>query len=320
MTFAPPAGALLESGRPFRLTTSDHIGLRAVIWPQPDTKAKGTIVILPGRTEYCEKYARVAADLNAQGYAVSALDWRGQGLSQRLLPDPRKGHVESFGDYQKDMTVYLALLESQNLPRPWFMLAHSMGGCIGLRALESDHPFKAAIFSAPMWDIIIPEGGPKRPERILSLACRMGLGSRYAPPPAPRDVSLIEDDLFEGNPLTQDRPTWDWLRAHLHGNPQLTLAGPTVRWLLEALTECKALSLRPSPALPCLTTLGTEESIVSPKAIHDRINRWPLARLVTLPQCQHEAMMEIPTIRASFFAQLNSFLDQKRADPHHPAL
>ena len=40
-------------------------------------------------------------------------------------------------------------------PNPAIMIAHSMGGCIGLRSLMRGLPFKAAAFSAPMWGILM---------------------------------------------------------------------------------------------------------------------------------------------------------------------
>ncbi len=40
---------------------------------------KGTVVLLPGRTEYVEKYGRAAGDLVARGWSVITVDWRGQG-------------------------------------------------------------------------------------------------------------------------------------------------------------------------------------------------------------------------------------------------
>ena len=49
-----------------------------------------------GRGEFIEKYFEVIADLRRRGFAVATMDWRGQGGSQRMLPNPRKGHVRYF--------------------------------------------------------------------------------------------------------------------------------------------------------------------------------------------------------------------------------
>ena len=45
---------------------------------------------------------------------------------------------------QADLDAVLGEAERIALPRPWFLMAHSMGGCIGLRALVRGAPFRAA--------------------------------------------------------------------------------------------------------------------------------------------------------------------------------
>lgn len=308
MSLAPKTGASKTSGQPYRLVAKDGVTLEARIWAP--AHSKGTLVILTGRTEYTQKYSAFATQMTTEGWAVTAMDWRGQGLSQRLLPDPRRGHVESFADYQLDMAAYLALLQQQSLPKPWIMVAHSMGGCIGLRTLLDPHPFKGVIFSAPMWGIVIPTGSPPGVQRILAAAVRMGLGRRYVPAPALQDISIIQSDLFQDNPLTSDRQTWDWLRSHLTENPDLALAGPTIRWTILALQECEKLAQAPCPKLPCLTLLGGQESIVSPAFIQQRMARWPQGQLLTLPQARHEVLMEAAPLRAQALQAIRTFSDQ----------
>ena len=43
------------------------------------------MVLLQGRAEFIEKYGETVGDLRARGFAVYALDWRGQGHSGRVL-------------------------------------------------------------------------------------------------------------------------------------------------------------------------------------------------------------------------------------------
>ena len=95
---------------------------------------RGSVLLFPGRTEYVEKYAPVAHRLMAEGYDVLSIDWRGQGMSDRLQPNPRPGHIRDFADYQHDVVEMIVAAEQLDLPRPWHLLAHPMGGCIGLAA------------------------------------------------------------------------------------------------------------------------------------------------------------------------------------------
>ena len=115
-------------------TTSDEVRIRIAAWPAAASKpVGGTVLLFPGRTEYIEKYGQVAQHYTSEGYAVVVLDWRGQGLSDRALPERRLGHVVSFEEYQRDVAALLGFARTRELPQSFYLVAHSMGGCIGLR-------------------------------------------------------------------------------------------------------------------------------------------------------------------------------------------
>ena len=140
------------------MITADGLRIRVGHWPAASgTAPKGTVLMFPGRTEFIEKYGRsAAADLCARGYATLAIDWRGQGLADRMLAEPRLGHVEHFRDFQHDVAAAVRYGEAEGLPKPWYMVGHSMGGGIGLRALYEGLDVKACAFTGPMWGIRIP--------------------------------------------------------------------------------------------------------------------------------------------------------------------
>ena len=146
--------------------SSDGLRLRITLWPASGTK--GTILLFNGRTEYAEKYGRIARVLTGAGYATLTIDWRGQGMSDRIARDARLGHVGKFPDYQRDVAEVIAAASELDLPRPWHLLAHSMGGCIGLRALIEGLAVDRALFSAPMWGIKLPPLARPLP---LKVAC-----------------------------------------------------------------------------------------------------------------------------------------------------
>ena len=129
----------------------DGVKIRVGLW-----KAKvptGTIFICPGYSEYIEKYGKTAKLFSHYGYNCVALDWRGHGLSDRLTPNPLLGYVETFSDYLKDFDAIIDWAIKFDIPKPWFVLGHSMGGTIMLRHLYKNRYFKAAAFSCPMWGI-----------------------------------------------------------------------------------------------------------------------------------------------------------------------
>ena len=87
--------------------TEDNFALRYAIWGDELRNPKGTVCIFQGRGEFIEKHFETYADLLSQGYAVAALDWRGQGGSMRMLSNPRKGHVRSFKRYELDLAAFM---------------------------------------------------------------------------------------------------------------------------------------------------------------------------------------------------------------------
>ena len=123
------------------LTARDGLSLRTAVWPARPGGTRGTVVLLQGRAECIEKYKETAGDLLDRGFAVYALDWRGQGGSGRVLGDSRKGHVADYDDYLSDFELFLERRVLPEAPRPILVLAHSMGGHIVLRhRAEHDAP------------------------------------------------------------------------------------------------------------------------------------------------------------------------------------
>jgi len=295
--------------RAFWMRAEDGVRLRAAHWPATSGASHGAVLLFPGRTEYIEKYDRLARELGAAGFEILSLDWRGQGLSDRLIADYRPGHVGSFADYQRDVVELLVAAGELDLPRPWHLLAHSMGGAVGFAALQDGLPVASVAFSAPMFGLHL-----RHPLRLLAVVitaaarrlhwderCALGSGG-YEP--------LVLKTPFERNLLTSDGPNWARLVAEAAAWPELSIGGVTYRWLGEALAECVRLSRLPSPELPALIGLGSDEAVVSPDAIRARIAAWPGARLMVLPGARHEPLMERDSIRTPF---LRAILDHFNA-------
>ncbi|WP_376874234.1 alpha/beta fold hydrolase [Albirhodobacter sp. R86504] len=286
-----------EGGEAQWVTTSDGVRLRLAHWNV--TAAKGTVFLLPGRTEYIEKYGDAVRQLAKAGFETLIIDWRGQGLSDRALEDPHKGHVNDMADYQTDLRAMRSYAAGMRMQQPWFVLAHSMGGAIALRHLidaeatetagqaEAGPAFKAASFSAPMWGIALP-AAPIACAMAHSLArtpLREGYALGTGKTPYPHGAA------FEQNMLTRAPEMWAMMITHLSEQPALTLAGPTFGWISTALAECATLKALPSPNLPALTALGGNERIVDAQPIRTRMAAWPLGTLIEFEAGEHEVMM-----------------------------
>jgi lysophospholipase len=311
MTFeAAPFFAAVSKGPPqgaaFWAQAVDGVRLRIGVWPLE--AARGTVLIFPGRTEYVEKYGQIAAALGKRGFASLAIDWRGQGLADRIARDPLVGHVEDFLDYQKDVAAALAVADAQALPGPRFLIAHSMGGAIGLRALIEGLPVRAAAFSGPMWGISMAPHLKPAAWLLSQVMPRLGQGEGL--PPGTKMEHHIMADGFAGNMLTRDPEQFEIMRQQLVQHPELTLGGPSYVWLREAMAETRALSRLPSPALPCLAFLGSNERIVDVAEVHRRMTDWPQGRLQIVENGEHEVLMEGPAVTEPIFDQIAALFSQ----------
>ena len=286
------------------ITTSDGLRLRAVTWAAGE---RGTAVIFPGRTEFAEKYGRVAGRLVERGLSVAVIDWRGQGLSDRPPDNPMRGHVEDFRDYQRDVAALLDLVDGLGLPGPRTLVAHSMGGCIGLRALLERADFAAAVFSAPMWHLQMRAATRELTARFTQLAYMMGFGMRLMPGTRDRPTALAVD--FEANALTTDRDTFAWCVNQIATYPELSLGGPSMQWTRAALEEMARLYIAPLPNLPVLALLGSEESVVSSSVVRTQIAQMAQGSLLDLPGARHEVFMERPEILDRLWSGIDAFLE-----------
>lgn len=280
-------------------TTSDGVRIRFGFWTGG---TKGTILLFPGRTEYIEKYAYIATELAGNGYSVAVADWRGQGLADRLIDDPNKGHVAEFDDYQRDVAALLGAARAKGLPEPYFLLAHSMGGAIGLRALIEGLPVASAVFSAPMWGIWFSPVMRPLVGVVSWAANAFGLGKRYAPGSGPLNYAVEAE--FKGNTLTNDPEMWAMMQSQANARPELCIGGPSLHWLQEALQATGALMRAPLPKIATLVLLGSKEKITDPAAIHQTARRWPSATLEMFEGAEHEILMELPHMREHAMALL----------------
>ena len=152
-----PSGATVGAFRGY-----DGAELRYARWDATRMPRRGTVCLFGGRAEFIEKYFEVVADLRRRGFAVATMDWRGQGGSQRMLANPRKGHVRGFWEYDRDLIRFMKDIVLPDCPPPFIGLAHSMGGNILLRnATMPGLWFERIVLVAPMISIHESILGPR---------------------------------------------------------------------------------------------------------------------------------------------------------------
>jgi lysophospholipase len=288
------------------LKTRDGILIRYARWAPPPGR-KGTVCIFQGRAEFIEKYFEVARDLRARGFAVVAFDWRGQGLSGRMLSDPRKGHVRSFDEYEIDLEAVVKEVVLPDSPPPFYALGHSMGASIVLRAANKHRWFERIVLSTPMFALPpAPWGALRRP--IVRTMRLMGMGPAYIPGGSP---TVVAAQPFVGNNVTTDPVRHARTAAVIDAEPALGIGSPTVSWAASAF-EIMSEFTEPGYAArlrqPVVMVAAGRDDIVSTSAIEDFSMRMRAGSHLIVAGARHELLLEQDRYRAQFWAAFDAFV------------
>lgn len=295
-----PDGAVLEN-----VGAKDGVRLRSARWPALSSPAKGTVCILQGRAEFIEEYYEVIRDLRARGFAVATFDWRGQGGSDRLIANPRLGHVHDFADYGRDLEAFMRAVILPECRPPFYALAHSMGAAILLYTMHGRAAwFERIVATAPMIDILRPFGA----DVLAILLKEMGLSQRLTPGRTQIPMALRP---FAGNPLTSDPGRYEACAAYARENPDLNIGDPTIGWVACALSVTRSFR-EPKFGLewriPMLMVVPENDEIVSSPAAMAFAKKMRGTGAVMIRDCLHEVMQERDALREQFWAAFDAFI------------
>lgn len=290
---------------------SDGLNIRYAIWRSERDTPAGSVLYLPGRAEFMEKNLDVFGRLCSRGIDVYALDWRGQGLSDRILENRRKGYVRDYSDFLSDLHIFVQTCYRPSAAFPRAVLGHSMGGNIGLRYLHDNQEiFDRAVLVSPMFDInTFPF--PARLARIMvRAAVRAGLGERYIPGSGDYRAGAKQ---FRSNPLTGDRERFMHEIREVEKNPDLALGGATCQWLaasFDSIDAIKTPGYAEAVSTPVMIASGGRDPIVSKKAHWQICSRLPACRFLKIPDARHEILKETDSIQKVFWREFDAFMAQ----------
>ncbi len=287
-----------------------------------DSIPDAVVIGLPGLSEFAEKYFEVARDLLELNLSFWILDWQGQGKSDRFLTNPHKRHSTGFQQDTADLDYFLREYVKHSAVHPdvgripMVMLAHSMGGNIGLRYIH-DYPdsFSCAAFTSPMLGIKALERIPFTVSRMLTSMAGLSAGSLYVGGGSDWKESWREE--FENNPFSSDPE-----RQKIHNlwclhDPELQVGSVTFRWVHEALNSCAVLRRRNYPEsikTSCMFTVSGKEKFVDNAAAISAAKRLPDCLLYEEPEARHEILMERDDIRSRFFDNFYKMVKKKVID------
>ncbi|MDF2493088.1 alpha/beta hydrolase [Sphingomonas sp.] len=280
--------------------------LRRFDWPG---SGRGAILFQTGRGDVFEKYLEAFDHWHRAGWSITALDWRGQGGSGRLSPNPHVGHVDEFGPLVDDLAAFW---RTWNVSGPRIVMGHSMGGHLVLhglleRAIDPD----AAVLVAPMLGLRSPF--PARvAEWVARLMCAVGDPTRAAWKANERPGSRLDRQQL----LTADADRYADEQWWYEQAPELQLGPPSWRWLSRAFASTRAQQNDPRLATlstPVLMLVADADRLVDPRAAVAVAERLPNVTLLRFgAESAHEILREAEPVRSRALAAIDTFLAEHR--------
>jgi lysophospholipase len=300
--------SIFDGGCIAYVRSGDGLRLRCGCWPARGLKERGTVMLLGGRAEFLEKYAEVIGDLTGRGYAVCGFDWRGQGLSGRMLADANRCFVQDYDQHLADLDLVLHRLVYARGNAPVMLLAHSMGAHIALRYLDqAPHRIVQAVLMAPMIGI---RTAPLPISWVRGISRRM-VQIGHAPqkiPAAHRHNPFAA--TFTRNRLTSDRRRFQRTQRFVMHNPALAAADVTYGWLaatFASIERIEAASFGARITLPMLMVLAGRDRVVSNRAALQLAERLPGLKIEVICGARHEILQERDRYRDQFWSHFDAF-------------
>ncbi len=189
-------------GSEFELRTDDGVSLLARRW-LPEGRPQAVVQIAHGLAEHSARYARLAAALNAAGYAVYANDHRGHGPKAAPADLGYFADDEGWGKVVGDFWTMNRLIAEEQSGVPIMFLGHSLGSFLGQEFVaEHSDALAGAVYS----------GSSGKPPaiatlgRLIARAERLRLGKRG------KSELLVKMWFGAYNkPFEPARTAFDWL-------------------------------------------------------------------------------------------------------------
>lgn len=299
------------------MKTPDGRDIRYAHWQPSQTSQPQAILILQGRASFIEKHSELVHDLLERGYEVFTYDLAGQGRSSRLLNHPQKGYIDTYETYLKDTHQLIHKIIRTISSKPLVLFGSSLGGHIALRyGAEYPEDIEAIILESPMLDI------PTKPyprwvaKALMYGGTWMGLGDRYAP--GYGDFNP-QKDTFEKNNNTRDKERFMRQRQYTLDYPNHVVGGPTFGWVkatfdsIEILHNPKYLTKIKAPVL--LFDAGKDNTVLNSqdKIICSELSK---CQLITYPDAYHHIVIDLPEVRAKFWADFKDFMTKINSHSH----
>ncbi len=289
------------------LTSYDGLKLHYAVVKHPEET--GRIQIFHGFCEFWPKYYEMAYYLYQQGYSVYFLEQRGHGYSGREVEQNDMVHVTDYDDYLKDQKQFhdevVAKTEDGSKPRV-ILLAHSMGGLVGTRYLETyPDDFERAVLSSPL--LRVNPGGV--PEWSVSLIAFVSKVLHWDKKFSVGQHGYVDRDNFLTS-STRSRPRFDYVRNCRREDTHYQTAGADYSWSRASLRAVKEAQRDATKVkTPFILFQAGHDHLVKVEgqdAFYEKCKAY--GTLVRFPDSRHEIFNSLIEDRTKYYEEVFKFL------------
>lgn len=279
--------------------------------------SRGTIVMTHGYGEHIELYYHAIRFYQQRGFNVWMMEWQGHGKSETADPVcddcGEKDQTRGMLTHRNDLEFFTKNVVQRDPAKPVIMSTNSMGGHIGLLALENDPDlFDGAIMSTPMFDIYRLGAPP-----VARPLFRLIFNALAATPWGDRPLPALDALGGAGNNITEP-PTDDvnfrrqWNDTARRKYAEIQTERPSPAWVSSAYdTIVPSLkdSFLSAVKTPMLVGSAGRDNLVDNAAIM-RVARHTDTEVVALPSAEHSLWFEGNGNYESWTSHIDSFLDR----------
>ena len=314
------------------------IKIRCSEYTNNSKKPYADILIIPGLSEFIERYDIVAHKFVKRNFRVCIMDLPGQGLSTRFGNPKKVIHIDSFNVYWDAINLLIKSLKLGSV-RPFYILGYSLGGFLALgcqikNRLESNTGFlnpSLTICIAPMMGLPISPiissitrlcnfllkylnlSNIGIPYSLASLVSMMGFAGKNI------KVSVSKASQFwenKENIKYYGKEKSIESLSHFQHNNKLDTEGPSWNWVSNAILECELLlNSKELRKLPCsiLMVLADNEYVTDPKVQKKAVNLFKNIEVLNLPSCRHDIFQEKDEVQQLFWKGIDQFIDKNKS-------
>ncbi|MEE2744098.1 MAG: alpha/beta hydrolase [Bdellovibrionota bacterium] len=276
---------------------------------------KGAIIFVPGQGEPYIKHFELFYDLLKMGHSpIYTLDLRGQGHSERMLKNPKKGYIDSFDNYIKDFSLFLKKVVLKDKNKNLFLITHSTGGAITLLYLMEDEKrhrmFNKAVFCSPLIKLNTRPFPYAFIKWMTELFCKSKFFCRMY---APGESKFNAYEKFENNPLTSNENRWYQTQRVSKKAGDIWFNGPTIKWVHEVnKIYPRFKNYKGKIKLPFLFLQASDDKVVKPKPQEDFCKKMKgNCKFIRIENSKHEILMEKDLVRNKALRLINHFFNSK---------